>query len=503
MPNFESLKYFPGMIYKGVERKGELLAFESAGSDELYGVSNEDFLSGRVNWLDLVHPDQKNRVIQHTIQALKQGTPLSLEFRTRPIRGQSKYVWDHRYFDFSNYSDEDPLMEFEGYTLDISERIRVQQQLQESKGFADAVLDTSVEAIITINRQAIVESFNHSAESMFGYQKSEVIGKNVKLLMPQPFHDQHDKYVKNYVTTGKAKIIGKGREVIGLHKSGHQFPIYLAVSEVFHQTERKFVGLIRDLSHERQIELEAAEARNQLAHLDRINMLNEMATGIAHEINQPLTAISMYAQTALRTLNAPAPKLDLLARSLEKLSTQAHRAGEVIERMQQMVRQEDSQREVIDCNDLLRGIANLAEVEAQLRDIDIEFTPISRQVLVHSDKVQIQQVALNLLRNGMQSMEAVNRKHGSRITMSVEIEKDSARISIIDSGTGVSSEIESILFKPFSSSKQNSLGIGLSLCRSIINAHGGKLGYTNNIQGGATFYFTLPLYVATEKDPEE
>jgi two-component system sensor kinase FixL len=221
-------------------------------------------------------------------------------------------------------------------------------------------------------------------------------------------------------------------------------------------------------------------------------MLNEMATGIAHEINQPLTSISMYAQTAIRLLHSGSPDLERLEDALNKMSAQAQRAGSVIERMQSMVRHRDSHRENISCNTLVKGILNLAEVEAKMRNIDIDFQVVSQEYFVFCDPVQIQQVALNLLRNGMQAMESINCENGNLIMMKIEEEKSSIKFSVIDRGAGITPKIEKILFEPFSSSKKNSLGVGLSLCQSIISSHGGQMGYTNNINGGANFYYTLP-----------
>ena len=371
-------------------------------------------------------------------------------------------------------------------------------ELLEAQGFAKAVLDTAVDAIITINHKGIVESFNLAAERIFQYSQTEVIGNNIKMLMPQPFQREHDSYLDNYMQTSKAKIIGIGRDVIGLRKDGKEFPLHLSVSEVLHQTERKFVGIIRDLTHQKHIELEAAEARDLLAHMDRVNMLSEMATGIAHEINQPLTAISMYAQTALRLLENNPEKTDLLASSLEKLSVQAHRAGSIVERMQQMVKQEDGERELTDCNELIEGIRKLAEVEAQLRGIEITFEPIQEDCIIFSDSVQIQQVALNLLRNGMQAMASINNKNGNSICIRLEKSQDTVQFSVIDQGTGITPKVHEMLFVPFASTKKQGMGIGLSLCKSIINAHGGQLSYSNNHTAGATFYFTLPIYTETD-----
>lgn len=480
--------HFPGIVYRGRQESNLKFDFASHGVKSLTGYTSAEWVADGFNFSELVHPLDREMLAKKTLHAINEKRSLSVQYRIISKQGEIHYIWDRRYFDFNNESE----IAFEGFIIDVSEQKLAEKALLQAQGFAKAVLDTAVEAIITINTKGIIESFNQSAQDMFKYRSWEVIGQNVKILMPEPFKKNHDSFINNYVRTGEAQIIGAGREVIGLCKDGKQFPIYLSVSEVHHQTERKFVGLIRDLTEQRAAEIEAGTAREQLAHIDRVNMLNEMATGIAHEINQPLTAISMYAQTAIRLLQTSSPDLQRLEDALSKLSAQAQRAGSVIERMQSMVRHRDSHREIISCNTLVKGVLNLAELEAKMRNIDIDFDLVSQDFFVFCDPVQIQQVALNLLRNGMQAMESINCENGNRIKVKIEEDKNSIKFSVIDQGAGITPKIEKILFEPFSSSKKNSLGVGLSLCASIISSHGGQMGYTNNINGGANFYYTLP-----------
>jgi two-component system sensor kinase FixL len=252
------------------------------------------------------------------------------------------------------------------------------------------------------------------------------------------------------------------------------------------------VGLIRDLSEQRAAEQEARENRERLAHVDRLSILGGMATGIAHEINQPLSAISMYAQSGLRFLESSTPRPDRLRDALEKLGAQAHRAGAIIERMQQLGKQHESRHEPIDGNALMKEVHELAETEARIRDMEIvlDLCPDSRQVI--GDPVQIQQVALNLLRNGMEAMECNRHDHVSQIVLRTRCQDNGFSVYVVDSGTGISGEVAERLYQPFSTTKRTGMGLGLSICRSIISAHGGRLGYINNDQGGATFCFTLP-----------
>ena len=218
-----------------------------------------------------------------------------------------------------------------------------------------------------------------------------------------------------------------------------------------------------------------------------------MAAGIAHEINQPLTAISMYAQSGLRFLRKHNPPLQRLEDALDKLSQQAHRAGAVIERMQEMTRPHQSHQQVVPADQLLRDIRDLGEVEAQIRNFIIVLRLDDDLPSVNCDSVQIQQVILNLLRNGMESMRTNDCKPGSKIVLQARATPAELRISIIDAGIGVSRKLEKQLYQPFTTTKESGMGLGLTISRSIVAAHGGQIEFSNNKMGGATFSFALPV----------
>ena len=220
-------------------------------------------------------------------------------------------------------------------------------------------------------------------------------------------------------------------------------------------------------------------------------MLGEMATGIAHEINQPLTAISLFVQAGGRLLDAK--KLDRMPEIFDKLNQHAHRASAVIERMQSMARRRESAKELIDCNVLVGEVAKLAEAEARIRDMTIEVDTQSGLPAVSVDAVQIQQVALNLLRNGMEAMQSVDCRDGNVIGLHARLDGNgSIEVSVVDRGSGVPEDVEELLFAPFSTTKKSGMGMGLSISRAIVIAHGGRLDFRNNDTCGATFFFTLP-----------
>ena len=250
-------------------------------------------------------------------------------------------------------------------------------------------------------------------------------------------------------------------------------------------------GFVTDITEQRSAEGEAREHREHLAHVDRLNMLGEMATGIAHEINQPLSAISILVQAGDHLIRTG--RYEKLAEILEKLVRHAHRASAVIDRMQQMARRRESIKETIDCRELIRDVTRLADAEARMREIEIKTDTQDGLPAVSVDAVQIQQVMLNLLRNGMDAMQSIGCRNGKTIGIRTQLRDDGGvEIAVVDKGDGVSERAADKLFAPFSTTKKSGMGMGLSISRAIVTAHGGNLNFHNNRDAGATFYFTLP-----------
>ena len=257
-------------------------------------------------------------------------------------------------------------------------------------------------------------------------------------------------------------------------------------------------GFITDITEKKQAEMalrraekELREHRELLSHVDRINSMGEMASAMAHELNQPLTAISLYSITAKSLFEKDSPNIDRVADVLQKLTLQSHRAGAVLERMQKMTKHRESYQETVDCQLMMEEVHKLAEVEARLRNFTIALSIDDDLPKVHCDAIQIQQVILNLLRNGMEAVDLPNEK-GETITLKSTHSGGVVTISIIDGGSGISKSSAEQLYQPFRSSKQEGMGLGLSISKSIINAHGSELLFKNNVERGATFYFTLP-----------
>jgi len=466
----------------------EGVEFLSEGFLRLTGYESIDIESGKMTFLGLVHEDDRLTVTETINCAIYDNQMYDFECRLRKKDGELIWIW-HRGRAVDSVSESKVFIE--GLVSDITLRKQADLALLEARSYAEAIVDTAIEGIVLIDSQGEIKSFNKSAENMFGYRFVDIKGQSVGILMPDAVKEEHGTYIQRYLDTGIANIIGIGREMVAKRKNGELFPIDLSVSEVLHQKNRTFVGLFRDISKQRAAEDEARLHRDQLAHVGRLNALGEMASGIAHEINQPLAAISLFAQAGKRFLKAG--NVEKTADAFDKLSQHAQRAGAIIERIQGMVKHHQSEKVLNNCQDLLTDVAELAEAEARMYDIQIliKVEPDLPEVLV--DMVQFQQVALNLIRNGMQAMRAVQCKHGNVLSMIARLSEDAVvEIGVIDSGNGVSEQAEARLFEPFSSTKEYGMGMGLSISRAIVEAHGGQIYFQNNRTFGATFFFSLP-----------
>jgi len=360
------------------------------------------------------------------------------------------------------------------------------------QGFA-ALFDAAVDGIIIIDDLGRILNFNHAAEKMFGYSVGEVIGQNVSMLMPAPYNMEHDNYLKAYKETNTAKVIGIGRNVEARRKDSSIFPIDLSVGEYVDAGNRYFVGIIRDLSEQVKKEKEMIRFRQRLAHVDRINIMGEMASGIAHELNQPLTAISSYVQACRRRLDSGSLDQDKMRELLVKADEQAQRAGKIIRRVRAMVQAHDKVEEVVDINALVLEVIDFAEVDAVQRGIAIEADLSGEACMVVIDSVQIQQVILNLLRNAIDAIVNAHTEIKRIVVNASAVDQTSeVEISVRDFSAGIPASVKENLFDAFVTTKNSGTGMGLSISRSIVHAHGGKI-WAEDLQPGTRFCFTLPL----------
>jgi two-component system, LuxR family, sensor kinase FixL len=353
-----------------------------------------------------------------------------------------------------------------------------------------SILETVPDAMIVIGEDGIVQSFSPAAERLFGYSAEEVIGKNVNMLMPSPYRENHDDYLRRYLRTGERRIIGIGRVVVGERKDGSTFPMELAVGEMRSSDRHFFTSFIRDITQRQESEARLQELQSELAHVSRLTAMGQMASALAHELNQPLSAIVSYMKGSRRLLESGAEdRSGLLRDAMDKAGDQALRAGQIIRRLREFVGRGDSERRVESVKKLIEEASALALVGTKDQGVRVrfQFDPAVDFVLV--DKVQIQQVLLNLLRNAVEAMEASQRRE---LVISTAAGDDhTVAVSVVDTGAGIAPELMSQLFQPFVTNKRHGMGVGLSICRTIVEAHGGQITVEPNPAGGTIFRFTL------------
>jgi two-component system sensor kinase FixL len=360
----------------------------------------------------------------------------------------------------------------------------------ESEAYLRSVLDTVPDAIIVIDEAGVIQSFSSAAETQFGWSADEIIGQNVRFLMPQPYRHGHDGYLDHYRRTGERRIIGIGRIVVGERKDGSTFPMELAVGEMRSGDARYFTGFVRDLTERRDTQARMQELQAELLHISRLTALGEMASTLAHELNQPLSAIANYLNGGRKLLERETPDTVRAAEAMNKAAEQALRAGQIIRRLRDFVSRGESDREIASLSKLVEEASALALIGAKELGVRVSYQFDPHVDLVVADKVQVQQVILNLIRNAIDAM-ITSPTRFLKITTQAADEDGLARVSVADTGPGLSPDIASRLFQPFVTTKAQGMGVGLSISRTIIESHGGRVWVDSNADGGATFHFTM------------
>jgi two-component system sensor kinase FixL len=364
------------------------------------------------------------------------------------------------------------------------------QDLLAREAHLQSILDTVPEAMVVIDEQGTIQNFSSAAERLFGYRAAETVGRNVKMLMPSPYRENHDGYLERYLRTGERRIIGIGRVVVGERKDGSTFPMELAVGEMKSSNRGFFTGFIRDLTERQKTEARLQELQAELVHISRLTAMGEMASTLAHELNQPLSAIANYMKGSRRLLEASKDEAAATVRdAIDKAADQALRAGQIIRRLRDFVARGETERRVESITKLIEEASALALVGAKEQDVRVRYQLDPRIDLVLADKVQIQQVLLNLVRNAIDAMTESKRRE---LTIAASPARDNmVTISVSDTGPGIAPEVSSQLFQPFVTTKRQGMGVGLSISRTIIEAHGGEIWTEPNSGGGTVFRFTL------------
>jgi PAS domain S-box-containing protein len=368
-------------------------------------------------------------------------------------------------------------------------------QLKQIEAKLNAIFNASVEGIITIDMSDIIVSANAAVETIFGYNTEELMGCSINKLMPSS-----PKELNNSRLPHTVKCVGQIQEIEGIHKNGSVIPVDLSIAEYSIDNAHYFTYIVRDVSLRKRREQQDKEHLDQLAHVTRLGLMGEMASGIAHEVNQPLAAISSYTQVSLNLINTENPDLVKLTEILYKTQQQALRAGRIIHRMREFVKSHSKHLLITDVNTLIHDAVSLCSAELKHNGIKLIFRLENNLPPIHVDQIHIEQVIINLIRNSvdaLQNLPAQQHRHliiHSRLTRNNDIQ-----VRVKDNGRGLNEEQQQKILTPFYTTKADGMGMGLSISRSLIEAHEGTLRFNSKSGKGSTFYFTLPIRRKSDK----
>ena len=353
-----------------------------------------------------------------------------------------------------------------------------------------SILATVPDALIVIDMRGAIVSFSAAAQRMFQYAESDVLGENISMLMPSPDRERHDGYIDHYLTTGERRIIGIGRLTSARRRDGSTFPIELSVGEVQDQGRRLCTGFIRDLTERQQAERRVADLQAELSHASRVTAMGTLASALAHELNQPLTAIANYLEAGRDLLDGQgAVDRVMLREAMAEGAKQALRAGEIIRSLREFIKRGETVRQPEPLRGLLAEGAALAFIGANSRGIDMDISVDRRVDRVLVNRVQLQQVIINLVKNAVEAM-ASSPARILRLS-AMPIEDGRVEVVVADSGTGLDPDMSRTLFTPFTTTKASGMGVGLSISQTIIEGHGGRIWAQPSPWGGTEFHFTL------------
>ena len=467
---------------------GSIVRFNPA-SEQLTGYSADEAI-GRKVWDFLITEEERGAVKTVFEKTRGENTPTHFTNFWKTKDGQRRRIeWSNS--TIRNKAGKAAYILATG--IDVTVSSATEFALSETQDYLRSIIDASPTAIITINEQGLIQSFSAKAEQCFGYKETDVIGKNVNLLMPEPDHSRHDQYMKHHRETGEKRIIDRARPVFAQRQNGEKFPAMIHINE-FQDGERIFVGFVEDLTHQRLTERRLEETQYQLQHAGRVGAMGEIATSIAHELNQPLTAAaSLAGAVSLNLKKADYPESSNAIELLDDVVGEIRRASEIIRQMRDFIRKRKTEKSLHNVNKVVEEATTVALIGAESAGIILEKDFGADVGEIQMDRIQIQQVLVNLARNAVDAMTGTGAGTGEkRLTISTSKKDRFIEIRVEDTGVGITEEMMKRLFEPFVTNKERGMGIGLSISKAIIDSHQGKINAINKESGGCIFTIKLP-----------
>ena len=439
----------------------------------------------------VVHPEDREVVRKAVENSLRTGAENPAEYRVVLPDGRIRWVARRSRTEFDSNGNA---IWMHGVLFDVTERRLAEERFR-------LVVDAAPAAMIMANKEGRMTLVNKRAETLFGYKRDELIGQPVEMLVPERFRSHYVSFREGYFGDAQARPMGAGRELFGQCKDGSEVPIEIGLKPVHASEGLCVLASIIDISERKQAELEAARQRHELVHLSRVTMLGELSGSLAHELNQPLTAILSNAQAAQKLLAGDAVDVSELREILAEIVDEDKHAGEVIQRLRVLFRKGEVGHHFgnLDINEVVQDVLKLTRNDLVIHDITVESELAENLPVVQGDRVELQQVLLNLMLNGCEAMADCDPSE-RQLLITSGMENGAVGVSVTDRGGSIPEERIEQVFEPFFTTKANGMGLGLSVCRNIVKAHRGNIWVTNSAEGGATFHFSLPARSQAQKN---
>jgi two-component system sensor kinase FixL len=360
-----------------------------------------------------------------------------------------------------------------------------------TKTALENLIRNAATAAVVADDQGNIVLASEVALKLFGYREDELVGQPISVLMPEQFRPTHTEYA-GYFTSAVSRTLGKGRELTGLQKNGGIIELKVSLSPVILGDSLHVAAWIEDDTKRRSLEQELRVHHDRLAHMERLAFASEMVAGIAHELSQPLAASSHYAETIDILAKAEQPDGEAIRELTKPLIEQTLRAGQIVRNLRDFVSGRNPQPGLHCIDRIINKAIRFLQNEIELHSIQLRLEVEPELPQIHCVEIQIAQVLDNLIRNAIDELRAMPVTERS-IEISAQMKDDAILVMVSDSGEGLSDDYEAQLFESFYTTKEQGMGVGLAICRTIIEQHGGTLQGINQAGGGACFSFTLSV----------